>query len=95
MAALAPDLERTRPVRRPEQEVVGGRGEREGGTARPAEQRRVERARPVRRPEQEGGERPVRRSRRGERPVRQSRRGRSERDEKNVREMSEREGEKN
>ena len=85
MAALAPDLERTRPVRRPEQEVVGGGREREGGTARPAEQRRVERARPVRRPEQEGGERPVRRSRRG----------RSERDEKNVREMSEREGEKN
>ena len=49
MAALAPDLERTRPVRRPEQEVVGGGREREGGTARPAEQRRVERARPVRR----------------------------------------------
>ena len=72
-----------------------GGGGGEGGTARPAEQRRVERARPVRRPEQEGGERPVRRSRRGERPVRRSRRGRSERDEKNVREMSEREGEKN
>jgi len=52
VAALAPDLERTRPVRRPEQEVVGGGREREGGTARPAEQRRVERARPVRRPEQ-------------------------------------------
>ena len=40
MAALAPDLERTHPVRRPDQEVVGGRagaGGRHGEACRAEE----------------------------------------------------------